>query len=330
MKGPMMIRGICIIAILLSGACGNGLHAQQDAQFSQYIFNHIYINPAYAGYREETTIHAFFRSQWTGVPGAPQTASLAFDGTLKNRRVGLALQVSEDKLGAQNKRAAYGNYSYTIPTGYTSKLAFGLGVGFVQLGLDGSKLDPLDQGDLYIPPDMQSAIVFDSRAGVWFSDESFYAGFSINNLLATHMDGHKDKTLLTPTPRPHYYLTAGGLLYLSERLALRPSFLLKDDRGGPTSLDLNLFALLNERIWIGASYRTGIVLYDKSYLQYDPRKVNAVVGLAEFFVNDQIRIGYAYDYSLNALKNYNYGTHELSVSYYIDKSRSASDRCCTF
>ncbi|QEC52898.1 type IX secretion system PorP/SprF family membrane protein [Anseongella ginsenosidimutans] len=330
MKRKIITRGACILVLLVSGGCWNRLHAQQDAQFSQYIFNHIYINPAYAGYREETTIHAFFRSQWTGVPGAPQTASLAFDGTLNNKRIGLALQVAEDKLGAQHNRSAYGNYSYKIQTGYTSKLAFGLGVGFVQLGLDGKKMDPLDQGDVYIPENMQTSIIFDSRAGVLFSDEYFYAGFSVDNLLAMHLDGHKDRTLLTPTPQPHYYLTAGALFPFSDKFALRPSFLLKDDRGGPTSLDLNLFALLNERIWVGASYRTGVVLYDKSYLEYDPKKTNAVVGLAEFFISDQIRVGYAYDYSLNALKNYNYGTHELSVSYYIDNQRSYSERCYKF
>src|SRR3546814_16191431 len=94
---------------------------------------------------------------------------------------------------------------------------------------------------------MQSTIVFDSRAGLFFSDEYFYAGFSVDNLLATHMDGHKDKTLITPTPRPHYYLTAGALFPVSNSLAFRPSFLLKDDRGGPTSLDMNVFALLNDR-----------------------------------------------------------------------------------
>ncbi|HYH57164.1 MAG TPA: PorP/SprF family type IX secretion system membrane protein, partial [Anseongella sp.] len=211
-------------------------------------------------------------------------------------------------------------------------LAFGLGVGFIQLGLDGDKLDPLDQGDEYIPPGMQSAIVFDSRAGVLFSEEYFYAGFSVDNLVATYMDGHKDRSLLTPTPRPHYYLTAGALFPMSARFAVRPSFLLKDDRGGPTSLDLNAFVLLNQRIWLGASYRTGVVLYDKSYLEYDPKKINAVVGLAEVFVTDQLRIGYAFDYSLNALRDYNYGTHELSMGYYIDRERrrTAADRCYTF
>src|SRR3546814_9474254 len=119
MNGKMICRGVCIMALLLSGAGWNVVQAQQDAQFSQYIFNQIYINPAYAGYRNETTAHAFFRSQWTGVPGAPQTASLAFDGTLNNKRVGLALQIAEDKLGAQNSRSAYGNYAYKIQTGFT-------------------------------------------------------------------------------------------------------------------------------------------------------------------------------------------------------------------
>ncbi|HYH55403.1 MAG TPA: PorP/SprF family type IX secretion system membrane protein, partial [Anseongella sp.] len=107
MNGKMIIWAG--IVFLLSG--GKALYAQQDAQFSQYIFNNIYINPAYAGYRQETNVHAFFRSQWTGLEGAPQTASLAFDGALQDGRIGLALQVAEDKLGAQNQRSVYGNYA---------------------------------------------------------------------------------------------------------------------------------------------------------------------------------------------------------------------------
>src|SRR3546814_17598814 len=103
-----------------------------------------------------------------------------------------------------NRRSAYGNYSYTIKTGYTSKLAFGLGVGFVQLALDGDKLEPYDQGDQYITQGMQSTIVFDSRAGLFLSDEHFYAGFSVDNMLATHIIGNKDKQLITQTHRPNH------------------------------------------------------------------------------------------------------------------------------
>src|SRR3546814_5433445 len=177
MNTKKFLRGAGLaLVLLLAFGVKNSAWGQQDAQFSQYIFNQIYINPAYAGYREETNVHAFFRSQWTGVPGAPQTVSLAFDGALTHKPVGLALQVSEDKLGAQNRRSAYGNYSYTIKTGYTSKLAFGLGVGFVQLALDGDKLEPYDQGDQYIPPGMQSTIVFDSRAGLFFRSEERRVG----------------------------------------------------------------------------------------------------------------------------------------------------------
>src|SRR3546814_13903018 len=133
------------------------------------------------------------------------------------------------------------------------------------------------------------------------------------------MYGHKDKHPITPTPRPHCYHTSGALYTVSNSLAFRPSFLLKDDRGGPTSLDMNVFALLNDRFWVGASFRTAVVLYNKDYLEYEPRKTSAVIGMAELFINDPIRIGYAYDYSLTQLRKYNYVQHDTSINYYIAK-----------
>ncbi len=291
-----------------------GVSAQQDAQYSQYMFNGIYINPAYAGYKEVLNVHTFYRSQWTGITGAPRSMSLAVDAIANSGNVGLALQVASDKLGAQNNLSIYGNYAYRIRMNDdgSSRLALGLGVGMVQLGIDGSMLNP-NNPEPNQPVGMQSTIVPDARAGVYFANDKYYAGFSVDNLIATYID--IDRYAFIPQPKPHYYLTAGALFPLSENFQLKPSFLLKDDRGGPTSLDVNAFLMVKDFIWIGGSYRTGVKLYDKSYLQKDLTPRNSAVAAIQIFPSEKIRIGYGYDFSIGPLQGYSSGTHEISIAY---------------
>jgi type IX secretion system PorP/SprF family membrane protein len=295
------------------------LKAQQDAQFSQYMFNGIYINPAYAGYKEQLNLHSFYRSQWTGIKGAPRTFSVAVDASANDGNVGLALQLSADKLGAQSNLSAYANYAYRIRMNAdgSSRLAFGVGIGAVQLGIDGSLLNPNDP-EPDQPTGTQSTLLPDARVGVYYSDDKFYAGFSADNLISQYIN--VDRYAYIPQPKPHYYLTAGVLVPLSESILLKPSFLLKDDRGGPTSLDLNAFFLLGEKFWVGGSYRTGVKLYDKSYLQKDLSNQNSAVAMVEFYASSSFRIGYAYDFSIGPLQNYSGGTHEISIGFFFNKN----------
>ncbi|MBC6112145.1 type IX secretion system membrane protein PorP/SprF [Pedobacter fastidiosus] len=288
--------------------------AQQDAQYSQYMFNGIYINPAYAGYKEVLNVHSFYRSQWTGITGAPKSMSLAVDAIANGGNVGLALQVASDKLGAQNNLSIYGNYAYRIRMNSdgTSRLALGLGIGMVQLGIDGSLLNPNDP-EPFQPVGVQSTIVPDARAGIYYADDKFYAGFSVDNLIAQYVN--IDRYAFIPQPKPHYYLTAGMLVPLTQDFQIKPSFLLKDDRGGPTSLDINAFLLIKDAIWIGGSYRTGVKLYDKSYLQKDLTPRNSAVAAIQIFPSERIRIGYGYDFSIGPLQGYSGGTHEISVAF---------------
>lgn len=292
--------------------------AQQDAQFSQYMFNGIYINPAYAGYKEQLNVHAFYRSQWTGIGGAPKTMSIAIDAIANNGNVGLALQISSDRIGAQRNLGAYANYAYRIAMNDdgSSRLAFGLGVGAVQLGIDGSILNPNDF-EVNQPIGIQSAIIPDARAGIYYANDLFYAGLSADNLVSQYIDINRYSFITQP--KPHYYLTAGILLPINEDVQIKPSFLLKDDRGGPTSLDLNAFLILGDKFWVGGSYRTGIKLYDKSYLQKSLSNLNSAVGAVQFFASENLRIGYAHDFSFGPLQGYSGGTHEISVGFLFSK-----------
>jgi type IX secretion system PorP/SprF family membrane protein len=297
------------------------LYAQQDAQQSQYMFNGIYINPAYAGYQENLNLHAYYRAQWTGIQGSPRSMSAAVDAIANNGNVGLALQISSDKLGAQSYLSAYASYAYRLRMNEdgSSRLAFGLGLGVVQQGLDGSMLDPNDP-EPDQPIGTLNSILPDGRLGVFFSNNKFYAGLSADNLITQFIDVKKDG--LQAQPEAHIYLTSGVLIPVSEDVMLKPSFLLKDDRAGPTSLDINAFLLLGQKLWLGGSYRTGIKLYDKSYLQSDLTNLNSMVAAAQVFPMDNLRIGYAYDFSIGPLKGYSSGTHEISIGFYFKTKKN--------
>ncbi|MBB6237928.1 type IX secretion system PorP/SprF family membrane protein [Pedobacter sp. AK013] len=314
MKKILQILGMLLL-------CSIFANAQQDAQFSQYMFNGIYINPAYAGYKEQLNVHAFYRNQWTGINGAPKTMSLAVDAIANDGNVGLALQLSSDRLGAQRNEAIYGNYAYRIRMNNdgSARLAFGLGVGAVQLGIDGSVLNP-NNPEVYQPAGVQSTIVPDARVGVYFANDRFYAGFSADNLVSQYID--IDRYAFIAQPKPHYYLTAGILVPINQDVQLKPSVLLKDDRGGPTSLDLNTFVILANKFWVGASYRTGVKLYSKNYLQNDLTQLNSAVAAVQFLPTDNLRIGYAYDFSIGPLQGYSGGTHEISISYLFNRKNT--------
>lgn len=313
-KADMKKIHILILLFLVAKAAT----AQQDAQFSQYMFNGIYINPAYAGYKEQLNLHAFYRTQWTGIEGGPKTMSLAVDAIANNGNVGLALQVSSDRLGAQRNQSVYCNYAYRIAMNDdgSARLAFGVGVGAVQLGLDGSLLNPNDI-EVNQPIGNQNTIVPDARAGIYYSDNRFYAGISADNLVSQYID--IDRYAFIAQPKPHYYLTAGVLLPISQDIQIKPSFLLKDDRGGPTSFDLNAFFILADKFWVGGSYRTGVKLYNKNYLQRDLSQLNSAVAAVQLMPNSNLRIGYAYDFSIGPLQGYSSGTHEISLGYFFNR-----------
>ncbi|MGE6220973.1 PorP/SprF family type IX secretion system membrane protein [Nubsella zeaxanthinifaciens] len=297
--------------------------AQQDAQFSQYMFNGVYINPAYAGYKEELNLHSFYRRQWTGIKGAPQTASLAVDAIANEGNVGMAFQVASDKLGAIGSLSAYASYAYRLRVNYdeSTRLAFGVGVGVVQNSLDGALFDPVNPDDPNIPKTVERSLAPDARVGAFFSNERWYAGFSVDNLVAHYLIAKNTTSPFFPIPKPHYYLTGGMMIPLNEVVQIKPSFLLKDDRGGPTSLDLNAFVLFNDRIWLGGSYRTAVKLYDKAYLQKDLAKANSIVAMADFLIGTRLRVGYAYDFAIGALSGTSGGSHEISLGFYFQKNK---------
>jgi type IX secretion system PorP/SprF family membrane protein len=321
-----MRRLIILLGILLVSFVSL---AQQDAQFSQYMFNGLYINPAYAGYKEQANIHSFYRSQWTGFEGAPQTMSLAGDMVLKEGNVGLGLLLSNDFTGAQSNFSAYANYAYRIQLSKDefSRLSFGLAVGVVQQGIDGDKLISNDQ-DQFVPVGKPTETFPDARVGIFYSTPKVFAGLSADNLLASAFQAqNRSATVLLPKINRHYYLSAGAIFPVSYNVKFKPTMLLKDDSQTFTSLDINAFALLYDRIWIGAFYRTAVAIYNKPHLDEGLQKKNGIGLITDLYVNQNLRFGYAFDYSLSKLRNYNYGSHEISISFSLSPRRKEGPQC---
>ncbi|OKL40609.1 PorP/SprF family type IX secretion system membrane protein [Pontibacter flavimaris] len=294
-----------LLALLLTTAA----NAQQNPQYSQYIFNSMGINPAYTGSKNVLNINAFHRSQWTGVEGAPSTQSLAVDGVVANDRLGLGLHITRDELGAHSTTSAYANLAVKLQVSQNAILSLGLAPGLVQHMVDGSKFGITD--DPTIPTGKETAIKPDVKIGAYFHTPRFYAGFSGTDLL-------QFKDMDQVEPERHYFFTAGYVFDVSPFVKLKPSLLVKEDFHAPTSMDVNAFILLADRLWLGSSYRTSINVFNTAEMG-DVEKRTAVAFIAELQVMKQLRLGYSYDKMLNGYSNQS--THEVSVGYYFFRKK---------
>lgn len=291
--------------------------AQHEIIYSQYMFNNLLINPAYAGYKEDININLLNRNQWVGIKGAPITQSLIADGAFfNNNNVGLGLSVLNDKVGLQGQTAVMANYAYRLPVGQEGRLSFGLGVGAVQFSLNSQNAVVGDITDATFSG-AQTHISPDARIGIYYSDDRFYAGLSANNLLTDALNKNNARLKDVVLPPIHLFLTVGGIVDVNNDVKFKPSLMLRDDPKNQGNFDINASFLLKEVLWIGGSYRMGVDMWKKTNNTSPTFQQNSLVGLVEVFVAKKFRIGYAYDYSLSELNTYSSGSHELSLGLII-------------
>ena len=303
--------------------------AQQEITYSQYMFNNLLVNPAYAGYKEEINISLLNRNQWVGIKGAPNTQSLIVDGSFfNNDNVGLGLAVFNDRIGIQGQTTVMTNYAYRLPVGEMSRLSFGLGVGVTQFSLNSDKAVIDDQTDPNFIG-VQNHISPDARIGIYYNNDSFYAGLSANNLLASALNKNNDRARFIILPPIHVFLTVGAIFDVNEDVKVKPSLMLRDDPNGLGNFDVNASFLFRDALWIGASYRTGVDMWKKTTGLSATFQQNSLVGIVEVFVAKQIRLGYAYDYSLSALNAYSSGSHEISLGFIIGNNRYRNNALTT-
>jgi type IX secretion system PorP/SprF family membrane protein len=303
----MKLSKILSIAILLMSV--STAFAQQLPQFTQYMFNTISINPAYAGSRETFSAVGLHRSQWVGLEGGPETQTLSVHTPLRNEKIGIGLSFINDKLGYENFSYIYGDFSYTIQTGVNSKLAFGIKGGFTHYYLDEELLnDPSVVNDPFFN-DVSNRWSPNIGAGLYWHSERWYLGLSAPRILNTdYNNGRNGSVDYVALERISYYITGGYVFNLSETTKLKPSVLLKATNGAPLSFDISANFLFNETFWIGAGYRIN-------------ENAAAIGGIADFQISKQMRIGYAYEYPISDLRPYTSGTHEVLLMFELFKSR---------
>lgn len=281
-------------------------YAQQDAQYTQYMYNMNVINPAYAGSRGTLSLGLLARSQWTNVNGGPKT--MTFDAHAPvGKKVGMGLSVIADEIGPAKEQNIYADFSYTLTTSQEGRLAFGLkaGVTLLNVNLLDVVLPQTSTGDDPLFDENINEAFPNVGAGVYYYNDKWYAGFSVPNLLKSeHLD--KENINTKASEEIHYFLTTGYVFDLSSTLKFKPSILVKGVTGAPISFDVNANFLMYDRFEVGASYRWQ----------------DAVSMLFNFGVTRSFRVGYAYDYTISEFSNSNTGgSHELILLYDISFSK---------
>ena len=276
-----------------------GVHAQQEAMVSQYMFNGLYINPAYAGSHEYWSSSLSYRNQWIGADfkGAPQTAIVAVDGPIRGKNMGLGFTYLYDQIGVTYTNSIAVDYSYQLKINDNSKLAFGINAGVSQFDARLNDVEIWDENDEVYSGNL-SQVLPKIGVGTYYFADKYYVGVSIPTLLS-YQDGTKFSMDLSKASflRRHYLLTGGVVLNVSENVKFRPSLLLKYTKNAPLEGDINFSAIFKDAFWIGASYRTN----------------DAIALIAQYQANNYFRVGYSYDITVSGLRGYQNGSHEIMI-----------------
>lgn len=282
---------------LLTVGCFQSMQAQQDPQYTQYMYNTNQVNPAYAGTRGTMTVFGLYRTQWVGLDGAPKTANLSVSSPIGESGLGLGVNFTNDRLGAMDENNISIDLSYAIDLNYEYKLAFGLKGTANLLNVDYTKLHIHNTTDPVSQENIDNKFTPNVGAGIYLYSDKAYLGFSVPNFLTTTR--YDDNDLTTMRQKLNYYLIGGYVFDFSDNVKFKPAFLAKAIEGAPLQVDLTANFLLAEKVTVGAAYR------------WDA----AVSALAGFQVNDNLFIGYTYDFETTDLRRYNSGSHEIFLRF---------------
>lgn len=283
--------------------------AQQDAQFTQYMYNTININPAYAGSRSAMNIFGLYRTQWVGLDGAPETSSFSLNTPFNNSNLGLGVSLVNDKIGPTTENTFSADLSYSLRTSETFKISFGMKATANLFNLDVNKLSQEDQDDPQFQS-LNSEFSPNIGAGVYWHSDKAYIGLSVPNFIETnHYDA--DEVAIV-REKINYYLIAGYVFDLNPSIKFKPAVLTKMVEGSPLQVDLSANFMFNDKFVVGVAYRWSAAL-------------SAMVG---FQISDSLYLGYGYDRETTNLNNYNSGSHEIFLRFELfnDSSRITSPR----
>jgi type IX secretion system PorP/SprF family membrane protein len=277
--------------------------AQQDAQYTQYMYNTINVNPAYAGSRGVMSIFGLHRTQWVGLDGAPVTNAASINTPINNSNLGVGLSFVNDKIGPTNENAISADVSYTVKTSETFKLSFGVKGTANLFNLDVSKLTPKDDDPILLN-NIDNQFTPNIGAGVYFHSDKMYVGLSVPNFFETKR--YNDDDIALNAERMNFYLIAGYVFDLSYNLKFKPALLTKAVEGAPLQVDVSANFLYNDKFMLGAAWR------------WDA----AVSAMAGFQITDGLFIGYGYDHETTRLRRFNSGSHEIFLRFELFKKHS--------
>jgi len=277
------------------------LSAQQLPQFTQYVYNTMSVNPAYAGSRETLSATALHRNQWAGIEGNPTTSTLSIHSPVKFSQVGLGLSYINDRTGAESRNFIYGNFSYTVPLSDEVNMALGLNGGVTNYDLDTNTLDPtgtdpfLTAGFSKWNPNI--------GAGIYVSSRMWYIGISSPRLLNTDLNEGESVAL----ERNSYYVIGGKVFDVGQSTKFKTTAIAKFTNGAPSTYDVTANFLFFDKLWLGASYR---------FNDADNFGV-----MADYQLSNSFRVGYAYDIPTADNAPTTGGTHELILIYELPIKR---------
>ncbi|MEY4084597.1 MAG: hypothetical protein RL074_384 [Bacteroidota bacterium] len=276
--------------------------AQQDAQFTQYMYNTININPAYAGSRGALSILALHRTQWVGLDGAPVTTTISMNTPFNESNLGLGLSIVNDKIGPTQENTISADISYSIPTSETFKLSFGMKATANLFSLDVNKLNPVDNDPSL--HDFNNKFTPNIGAGIYLHSDKAYVGFSVPNFIET--DRYNDNEVAIFKEKINYYLIGGYVFDITSDIQFKPAGLLKIVQGAPLQADISGNFMFMEKLTVGIAYRWSA----------------AMSGMVGFQISEGLHIGYGYDLETTHLDKYNSGSHEIFLRYELFKNNN--------
>jgi len=302
------VKVIVIIFIVLSYASFEKVLAQTEPMYSQYMYNMLGVNPAYAGSREVLGLNFFQRNQWSGLRGAPKTTSLNLDQSISEGKIGLGIQMFSDQLGVEEASGINGFLSSRIKVSENGILSAGLSLGFMNYQFN--SLDVLNRirtdDNVFvtvIPSQWNPSVGF----GLYYNTDQFYMGISSPSLLKSRLAKYENfASGIQKTDDFHLFTTMGYVIKINEEVNLKQSTMIKLVSGTPNEFDLNTNVWLRDILGLGVSYRTG----------------DAVIGMAEIQASPNLRFGYAYDMPFSPLKAYTRGSHEIMIRYEWGNNKS--------
>jgi len=277
----------------------SGVYAQQDAQFTQYMYNTINVNPAYAGSRGVISAFVLHRTQWVGLEGAPVTNTASLHTPIEGSNFGVGLSFVNDRIGISDENNIAADISFTIKTSEDYELSFGLKITANLMSVDFNRLTLRKPGDYAISQQYNINNKFSPNigAGIYYYSDKSYVGISAPQFLETKQ--YSDNSTSVATERMHFYLIAGRVFDINDEVKFKPTALTKLVPGAPVQLDLSANFLFNEKFTLGVAYRWSAAM-------------SAMIG---FQISDSFNVGYAYDLETTKLANYNSGSHEIFLRY---------------